>query len=131
LSAAGSADILPTVKLLLEKLPPTLRDHRASLVKCLKAMNCVMPISAVYLFGSHARGDASPDSDVDLCVIAAGAERQLEASARFREAIWDIWPRPALTLVPLTPRRLAEKQACRDHFFETVLEEGVLLATED
>ena len=29
-------------------------------------MNDVMPLRAVYLFGSHARGEAGPDSDVDL-----------------------------------------------------------------
>ncbi len=27
-------------------------------------MNRVMPLRAVYLFGSHARGDAGPESDV-------------------------------------------------------------------
>ena len=123
--------ILAAMRLHLENLPRSLHAQRASLVRCLEAMHRAMPLSAVYLFGSHARGDARPDSDVDLCLVAAGAERQLEASARFREAVWDIWPRPALTLVPLTPQRLAEKRACRDHFFQTVLKEGVLLAAED
>ena|ERR1700720_1523272 len=49
----------------------------------------------------------------------------------FRQEIWDIWPRPALTLIPITPQRLEEKTACGDHFFRTVLKEGVLLATEN
>ena len=83
------------------------------------------------LFGSHARGDARPDSDVDLCLVADGAERQLEAARRFREAIWDVWPRPPLTLIPITPARLGEKQAIGDYFFGSVLKEGVLLAEED
>jgi predicted nucleotidyltransferase len=29
-------------------------------------MNRVLPLTTVYLFGSHARGDVRPDSDVDL-----------------------------------------------------------------
>ena len=90
-----------------------------------------MPLRAVYLFGSHARGEAGADSDVDLCIVAEGAERQLEAARRFREAMWEVWPRPALTLIPITPDRLAEKQARKDHFFATVLQEGLLLASEN
>ncbi len=119
------------MQLLLENLPSSLEGQRAALAQCFVAMNRVMRLQAVYLFGSHARGDARPDSDVDLCVVAEEAGRQIEAATRLREAIWNVWPRPALTLVPLTPARLAEKRACGDHFFETVLKEGVLLATED
>ena len=94
-------------------------------------MNRVMPLRAVYLFGSHARGEARPDSDVDLCIVTDGAERQLEAARRFRHAMRGVWPCPALTLIPITPVRLAEKKARRDHFFHTVMSEGVLLASEN
>ena len=119
------------VKLLLHNLPPGLQSQREPLAQCLQAMDGVARVRAVYLFGSHARGEAQPDSDVDLCIVAEDAERQLETAARFREAIWDVWPRPAFTLIPITPARLAEKQSRRDHFFGTVLKEGVLLATQD
>jgi predicted nucleotidyltransferase len=116
------------VKLLLDNLPSGLQNQRTTLAQCLEAMDRVMPLRAVYLFGSHARGEARPDSDVDLCIVADGAERQFEAARKFREAIWDVWPRPALTLLPITPRRLAEKRERKDHFFFTVLQEGVLVA---
>ena len=92
-------------------------------------MNEVLPLKAVYLFGSHARSDARPDSDVDLCLVAEGAERQIEAAQRFRRAMREIWPKPAFTLVPIAPGRLEEKKAVGDHFFHTVLTEGLLLAT--
>jgi hypothetical protein len=85
----------------------------------------------VYLLGSHAHGEAGPDSDVDLCLVAEGAERQLEAARRFREAREDVWPCSALTLLPITPQRLAEKRARSDHFFATVMKEGVMLASEN
>lgn len=90
-----------------------------------------MPVHAVYLFGSHVRGQARSDSHVDLCVVADGAERQLVASQRLSEAILEVWPRPAFTIVPISPGRLSEKRAIHDPFFETVLTEGVLLATQD
>ena len=119
------------MRLLLENLPPTLRHERAALAQCLEAFNRVKPVREVYLFGSHARGDARSDSDVDLCIVADGAEKQLATAAQFREAIWEVWPRPSFTLIPITPERLAEKKAHHDHFFATVLKEGVLLAAKD
>ena len=121
----------PCVKLHLENLPASLEPQRTTLARCLTEMDRALPLRTVYLFGSHARGDARPDSDVDLCLVADGAERQLEASAKFSDAIWEVWPRPAFTLIPIAPARLAEKRACKDHFFATVLKEGLLLAAED
>ena len=66
------------MRLLLENLPPSLAREREVLARCIEAMNCALPLRAVYLFGSHARGEARADSDVDLCVVAEGAERQLQ-----------------------------------------------------
>ncbi len=119
------------MKLRLENLPPALQDQRQTLADCLEAMNRVMPLQAVYLFGSHARGEARADSDVDLCIVADGADRQLEAARKFRRAMTGIWPCPAFTLLPISTQRLAEKRANQDHFFATVLKEGVLLATQN
>jgi predicted nucleotidyltransferase len=120
-----------SVKLLLDNLPAGLRNQRETLARCLEAMDRVMPLRAVYLFGSHARGEARPDSDVDLCIVADGAERQLDAARKFRKAMRDVWPCPAFTLVPISPTRLDEKRSRNDHFFATVLKEGVLLASEN
>lgn len=122
---------LASVKLLLDNLPPSLQPQRETLAKCLEAFNTVAPVRAVYLFGSHARGEARPDSDVDLCIVAEGAEEQLKTAAKFRRAMRPLWPRPAFTLIPITPQRLAEKHAIGDFFFDTVFKEGVLLAQEN
>jgi uncharacterized protein len=119
------------VKLLFENLPPSLAPQRETLARCLEAINGVMPVRAVYLFGSHARGDARPDSDVDLCIVADGAARQLEAAQSFCRAIRPIRPKPSFTIIPITPERLSEKRSIRDFFFETVLKEGVGLAEEN
>lgn len=94
-------------------------------------MDQAAPLRSVYLFGSHARGEARSDSDVDLCLVTDSARRQLDAAARYRRAMRPIWPRPPFTLVPIAPERLTEKRAEGDHFFATVLKEGVLIAAED
>lgn len=109
-------DILLKIKLLLENLPPSLASQRETLARCLEAMNRVMPLRAVYLFGSHARGEAWPDSDVDLCLVADGGARQLKAAQNFRLAMRPIPAKPPFTLVPIAPNRLAEKQKIGDFF---------------
>ncbi len=119
------------MKLLLDNLPADLQSQRDTLARCLEAMDRVMPLRAVYLFGSHARGEARPDSDVDLCIVADGAARQQEAARAFRRAMRPVWPRPAFTLVPITPHRLEEKTERSDPFFGTVLKEGILLVSEN
>lgn len=119
------------MKLLLENLPASLAGQRESIAACLRAMDNALPLKAAYLFGSHARGEARPDNDVDLCLVSEGAKSQLAASRRWNETLLDVWPRPPLTLIPITPGRLEEKKISKDHFFATVLKEGVPLATQD
>ena len=131
LPGGGKAGNFPTVKLLLENLPSSLQGQRETLARCIEAMHAALPLRQVILFGSHARGEARPDSDVDLCLVSDGAERQLAAAARWREAMCAVDAKPSFTLIPITPTRLGEKRMCGDFFFGTVLKEGVPLATED
>ena len=122
---------LAHMKLLLDRLPASLQSRRDTLAKCLEAVDRVRRVQAVYLFGSHARGEARPESDVDLCIVAEGAEEQLRAAADFRHAMWPIRPGLSFTLIPITPGRLEEKRAAGDPFFQTMLKEGVQIAAED
>lgn len=121
----------PSVKLLLENLPPSLAAQRDTLARCLTAMDAALPIQQVILFGSHARGDARPDSDVDLCLVAEGAARQFEAARQWRTAMSPLRPFIAFDLVPISPERLAEKKERGDFFFGTIMQEGVPIAAQD
>lgn len=119
------------MKLLIENIPEPLRRPEVGLTDCLKACGRVYPVEQVVLFGSYARGEQKPDSDVDLCVVAEGAEHQLETARTLRRAIRDVRPKPAFTLIPITPARLREKEVEGDYFFETIMKEGVCVATKD
>lgn len=44
----------------------------------------------IILFGSHARGDATGDSDVDLLVITEGDQRDRQAVVRIRRRLADL-----------------------------------------
>lgn len=119
------------MKLHLERLPLSLAAQRDTLGRCLEAMNAALPITEVILFGSHARGEARPESDIDLCLVADGAGRQFDAARQWREAMWPLRPFLSFSLVPISPQRLAEKKQRGDHFFQTVLTEGIAIAARD
>lgn len=119
------------MKILDDNFPKTLADKQPLLKACLQAFNQVHPVHRVLLFGSHARGTPHADSDVDLCIVADGFESQQQAAVDFRRAIGSIRGKPSLTLIPITPERLREKQERNDPFFRTIFQEGVILAEED
>ena len=119
------------MKILAENFPHALAQQQLALRQCLQAFNTVYPVHQVLLFGSHARGTPHADSDVDLCIVADGFTAQDQAAIALRRAIGCIRGKPPLTLVPISPARLAEKQRDHDPFFETILREGISLAEED
>jgi predicted nucleotidyltransferase len=77
----------------------------------------------VILFGSHARGDAGPDSDVDLLVVM-DAPNEINQSIRITLAMPDEFP---LDIIVRTPDRLRERLELGDWFLRTVMEEGIVL----
>ena len=119
------------MKLLENQIPSALRHPDKGLLSCLKVFAQVRPIEQVWLFGSYARGEERLDSDVDLCIVAEGTENQLNAARDFRRAIRHVRPKPALTLIPITPTRFEEKKAAGDYFFKTIQEEGICVAEKD
>ena len=113
-----------------ENLPLTLRTQREALRQVIEGLARVRPLRRVILFGSHARGEVDRDSDVDLCILADGVEKQIETAIEFRRELRGIPGRPALTLIPITPERWREKQAKRDPFFESIAKEGTTIAAD-
>jgi uncharacterized protein len=114
-----------------DQVPAALNAHADGLQACIQAFGQVMSVERVFLFGSHARGESTPDSDVDLCIVTNGSETQQSAARKLRRAIGRIRNKPAMSLVPITKERLAEKRRICDPFYETILKEGVCLAEKD
>lgn len=80
---------------------------------------------SVILFGSHARGDAGENSDVDFLVIA---ESDLPRHKRSRELYLLFKPYPfGMDIVVYTPDELNAAGQCRLSFASTVLQEGKTL----
>ena len=82
----------------------------------------------IYLFGSAARGEASPDSDYDLVVIVADdAPPDLRRSRRAYEALWGLGV--AADVLVWTRTAFDSRAHLRASLPATVLREGRLLHT--
>ena len=120
-----------TMKILEDRLPNMGIVERDALKQCLEAIGKTLSVKQIILFGSRARGTASPESDVDLCVVAENVRSQTRAAQDLRRSIGRIRGKPSLSIVPISPQRLEEKRCSRDPFFQTLLQEGVPVAEED
>ena len=79
----------------------------------------------VILFGSHARGDAKENSDVDFMIIA---ESKLPRFKRSRELYKLFRPYPfAMDLLVYTPQEVERGKKSPVSFMSTVLREGKTL----
>ncbi len=82
----------------------------------------------VILFGSHARGDAGPDSDVDLLVVMPVQGSKREKQIEIRIALHDFGV--PLDLVVVTPEEVARKKDVVGTIVRPALREGRVLYTK-
>jgi len=81
----------------------------------------------VILFGSHAKGEATWQSDVDLLIIAPTRERFFERMATVRGLIRDLRNGLAIAPVVLTREEVEKRVKMGDQFVQEVLEQGIVL----
>ena len=79
----------------------------------------------VILFGSYARGEARPDSDVDLLIIAPSALPTYKRTPPLYEAI-GVMGIPN-DLIWSTPQEIDEWRNVRSNFLTTAVREGKVL----
>ncbi len=79
----------------------------------------------IILFGSHARGDAGPDSDVDLLVVIAHREHSARTAAEITQRVHP--GRFALDLIVRSPETLHRRLQMNDWFLRDVVRQGRVL----
>lgn len=62
-------------------------EQSADLERIVHSIVAVAHPQVVILFGSRSRGDAGPDSDLDVLVVVADASARHDLAVRIREAI--------------------------------------------
>ena len=78
----------------------------------------------IILFGSHARGTARPDSDVDILVVMDHQGSSLREALRLRQ---DVEYRFPLDLIVRSRDEIERRTALGDFFLRDVLREGLVL----
>jgi predicted nucleotidyltransferase len=79
----------------------------------------------IVLFGSHARGAARPDSDLDVLVIADSREPRYRRSAPLYGALSDVLV--PMDIIVYTRSEVEEWQDVPQAFVATVIREGKVL----
>ncbi len=79
----------------------------------------------VILFGSRARGDARPDSDIDLLVIARSTKPRYRRAAPLYGALSDILA--PMDILVYSPEEVEEWSQVRQAFVTTAIREGKVL----
>lgn len=82
----------------------------------------------IILFGSHAHGTPTPDSDVDLLVVMPFEGSSRQQAVKIRSRIHTPVP---LDLLVRTPQQLAERLAMGDFFMREITELGKVMYEAD
>lgn len=102
-------------------------DHREIQGVCEQIVRAFKP-HKIILFGSHASGVPTPDSDVDLLVIMAFEGSPIRKAA---EVALQIEHRFPLDLLVRTPEHVAQRVAMNDFFVREIMEKGRVLYDAD
>jgi predicted nucleotidyltransferase len=79
----------------------------------------------IILFGSYARGESNPDSDVDLLVVMESDERPAARAARVSRLLR---PRPfPMDIMVRTPAEIERRLEIGDYFIQEIVEQGRVL----
>jgi predicted nucleotidyltransferase len=81
----------------------------------------------VILFGSHAWGQPTEDSDIDLLIVKETSERFSDRWVSVRELIADPVRRIPVQPIVVTPEELDRRIAIGDQFFRRIVTDGKLL----
>jgi uncharacterized protein len=109
-----------------QQLPTLSREHQAELARVIERLVATFEPEAIYLFGSQARGEATPDSDVDLLVIVEHSDLlpHQRDQAAYRAIGWHSFP---LDVLVTTRSEFERRRAAVTSLAATVLREGRVL----
>lgn len=104
----------------------SLLDHDPQLAEIVRRLVAAYQPERIYLFGSKARGDAGPDSDYDLLVVAADdAPAERRDSKLAHKALWGV--RTAADVIVWEESRFERRSRVVCSLPATVLREGRVL----
>lgn len=86
------------------------------------------PTATAILYGSEARGDARPDSDIDVLVLLEGDKRDLHRESEVSGALYEVELATGVLVSPMIMLRSQwENRPFKTPFYINVMNEGVKL----
>lgn len=103
--------------------------HRPIIVQQIQsALHELIPKGKVILFGSEARGDARPDSDIDLLILIDGEAVPVEIEKEIIGVLSDLTVQTGIIISSIIlPRNKWENRDIKSPFYFTVMNEGIEL----
>ena len=118
LTPDGGVVVGPVLAPAIEKLPEAI----ARLVEGFDPLRII-------LFGSYARGDAQPDSDLDLLVVVPHLGDKRETAASMAKALRGL--RAAIDVLPTDPEEVARRGETPGDVLRSALREGKAVYERD
>ena len=86
------------------------------------------PSATIILYGSEARGDARPDSDIDVLILLDGDKRDLRKEDRLSGALYELELSSGVMISPMImPRTQWYNRPFKTPFYINVMNEGIVL----
>ena len=103
--------------------------RRPEIVKQIRqAVRQTDPTATVILYGSEARGDARPDSDIDVLILLEGDKRDLQRESEMSGALYDVELATGVLVSPMIMLRSQwENRSFKTPFYINVVNEGIQL----
>ena len=93
-----------------------------------QAIHRVEPTATAILYGSEARGDARPDSDIDVLVLLEGDKRDLKREMALSGELYEVELASGVLVSPMIMlRKQWENRPFKTPFYVNVMNEGVRL----
>lgn len=100
---------------------------KTELDNIVRALAATGTVSQIYLFGSYARGEETPDSDIDLCVLTPEKfDSHFRVAGNYRRKILDVQTMP-LDLIAFNQDEFDFHAKRPSSFHHEIAENGVLL----